>query len=121
MDPQHLVGVEIGLLDSSVFQGDLAVKCCRGAKDDRTLDLRSNGVGIDGDAAIDRANDPVNVDLSVSRHFDFGNLRHVSRKNELQGDAATETLPQRLSPAGFFRNKVEDCLCAGGLVEQSAP
>ena len=61
----------------------------------------------------------MNVDLSVSRHFDFGNLRHVSRKNELQGDAATETFRQRLSPAGFFRGKVEDCLCAGRLVEQS--
>src|SRR5215471_1536567 len=117
MDPQHLVGVEIGLLDSSVLQGNLAVKCRRDAKDDRALDLGLNGVGIDGDAAIDGADDPVNVNLSVLRHLDFGNLRHIGRKDELKGDAATEALPQRLSPASFLRSQLEDGLGAGGLAE----
>src|SRR5262249_7007062 len=121
MDPQHLVSVEIGLLDSSVLQGNLAVKCCRDAKDDRALDLSPNGVGINGDAAIDSADDPVNANLSVLRHLDFSNLRHISRKDELKGDAATETLRLGLSPAGFCSSQFEDCLGAGGLVEQSSP
>src|SRR5262249_22358272 len=121
MDPQHLVSVEIGLLDSSVLQGDFAVKCRRDAKDDRALDLGPNGVGINGDAAIDRADDPVNANLSVLRHLDFSNLRHISRKDELKGDAATETLRQGPSPAGFFRSQLEDCLGAGRFVEQCSP
>src|SRR6516162_7200428 len=121
MDPQHLVGVEIGLLDSSVLQGDLAIKCRSDAKNDRALDLGSDGVGIDGDAAIDGADDPVNANFSVLRHLDFGNLCHVGRKDELQGDAATETLSLRLSPASFLRSQVEDGLGAGGLAEQSSP
>src|SRR5262249_9146619 len=51
----------------------------------------------------------------------FGNLGHVGCKDELKGDAATETLRQRLSPASFFRSKLEDPLCAGGFAEQSSP
>src|SRR5262249_39413964 len=43
IDPQHLVSVEIGLLDPSVFEGDFAVKCRCDAKDDRALDLGANG------------------------------------------------------------------------------
>src|SRR5215472_6278531 len=68
-----------------------------------------------------RADDPANANLSVPRHLDFGNLRHIGRKDELKGDAATETLRQRLSPASFFRSQLEDCLGAGGPVEQSSP
>jgi len=102
------------LLDSSVFQGDLAVKCRSDAEDDRALDLGLDGVGIDGDAAIDRANDPVNMNLSILRHLDFGNLRHVGRKDELKGDAATETLRQRLS--SFLRSQLEDGL--GAVVDR---
>ena len=92
----------------SVLQGDLAIKCRRDAKDDRALDLRSDGVGIDGNAAIDRADKAVDANLSIPRHLDFGNLRRVGLEDELQGDAAAETLWQRLSPAGFFRRQIDD-------------
>src|SRR5262249_56676060 len=62
-----------------------------------------------------------NANISVLRHLDFGNLCHIGRKDELKGDAATETLRQRLSPASFFRSQLEDSLGAGGLAEQSSP
>src|SRR5215469_11592855 len=121
MDPQHLVGVEVGLLNSSDFQGDLTVKRRRDTKDDRALDLRSNGIGIDGNATIYRADDPMDANLSSPRHFDFCDLRHAGRKDELKRDAAAETLRQRLFPTSFFSNQLEDRLGAGGLVEQSSP
>jgi hypothetical protein len=52
-----LVGVEIGLLDTAALQRDLAIERRRDAENDRALDLRLDGVGIDNGAAIDRADD----------------------------------------------------------------
>src|SRR6266851_10386623 len=80
---QYLVGVEIGLLDTSVFDGDLAIERRRDAEDNRALDLRLDSVGIDDGAAIDRADDPPDTNRAIPRHFDFGNLRHVGREGEL--------------------------------------
>ena len=85
------------------------------------LDLRPDGVGIDDGAAIDRADDAPDANRAVLRHFDFGDLRHVGREDELERDAAADPLRQRLSPAGLFRGKLEDGLGAGRLVEESQP
>src|SRR6266567_9615201 len=52
---QDLVSIEIGLLDTAVFQRDLAMECRRDAEDDRALDLCPDGIGIDDGAAIDGA------------------------------------------------------------------
>src|SRR5260370_42403193 len=102
---QDLIFVEMVLLDGRIFERDLAIERRRDAEHDRTLDLRLDGVGIDRDAAIDRADDPADANRSGLRHLDFGNLRHVGREDELEGDAAAETLRQRLSPAGLFGGK----------------
>src|SRR5260370_42178955 len=77
---QDLVVMEVALLDAPILEGDLAIERRRDAEHDRALDLRLNGVGIDRDAAIDRADDPVDANNSVPRHLDFGNLRHVVAK-----------------------------------------
>ena len=87
IDAQHLVGVEIGLLDTAVFEGDLTIECRRDAEDDRALDLRPDGIGIDDGAAIDRADDAPDTNRTILRHFDFGNLRHIGREDELNEDA----------------------------------
>src|SRR5262245_43534243 len=118
---QHLVGIEVGLLDTAVFQRDLAVERRRDAEDDPALDLRLHGIGIDHSAAIDRADDAPDANRSVLRHFDFGNVRHVGGEDELQGDAAADPFRQRLSPAGLFRGKREDRFGARCLVEQGQP
>ena len=103
------------------MSGDLAIERRRDAEDDRALDLRPDGIGIDDGAAIDRADDAPDANRSVLRHFDFGNLRHIGREDELEGDAAADPFRQRLSPAGLFRGKLEDGFGAGRLVEEGQP
>ena len=41
---QHLVGIEIGLFDTAVFERDLAIERRGDPEDHGTLDLRLNGV-----------------------------------------------------------------------------
>src|SRR6516164_11037356 len=72
---QDLVRVEVGLLDTPVLERDLAIERGRDAEDDPALDLRLHRVGIDGRAAIDRADHPPDANRSVLAHFDFSDLR----------------------------------------------
>src|SRR5262249_26801297 len=55
IDAQHLVSIEVALLDAAVLQRDLAVERRRDAEDDRALNLRADRVWIDDGSAIDRA------------------------------------------------------------------
>ncbi len=71
---QHLISVEIGLLDTAVLQCDLAIERRRDAEDDRALNLRPDGIGVDDGAAIDCADDPADANRAILRHFDLGNL-----------------------------------------------
>jgi hypothetical protein len=57
VDPRHLVSVEVGLLDTLVLERDCAVERGGDPEDDRALDLRPDDIGIDHNAAIDRADD----------------------------------------------------------------
>src|SRR5215471_15872517 len=109
VDAQDLIVIEVDLLDATSLQGDLATKRGGDAEHD-ALKLRPDGIGIDRNAAIDRADDAADANRSVPRHLDFGNLRHVGCKDELQGHAAAETLRQRQSPAALFGGKLEDSI-----------
>jgi hypothetical protein len=51
IDAQDLVRVEIGLLDTAVLDCDLAIERRRDAEDNRALDLRPDGIGINDGAA----------------------------------------------------------------------
>ena len=66
------------------------------------LNLRADGVGIDDRAAVDRADDASDTYRPLLRHFDLGNLRHVGRKDELQGGAQADPFRQFLAPARLF-------------------
>ena len=44
---QHLVAIEVGLLDTAGLQRDLTIECRRDVEDDGALDLRVDGIGID--------------------------------------------------------------------------
>jgi hypothetical protein len=65
---QHLVAIEVGLLDTAVLQRDLTIECRRDVEDDGALDLRVDGIGIDHGATIDRADDAPDANRSVTRH-----------------------------------------------------
>src|SRR6266436_51367 len=103
IDAKDSVGIEVGLLDTAIFESDLAIERRRDTEHDRALDLRSDGIGIDDGTAIDRANDPADANRAVPRHFDFGNLRHIGSEDELDRDATADPFRQWLSPAGFLR------------------
>src|SRR5215472_8091956 len=79
VDAQDLIVIEVDLLDATILQGDLATKRGGDAEHD-ALKLRPDGIGIDRNAAIDRADD------------------------------AAETLRQRQSPAALFGGKLEDSI-----------
>jgi hypothetical protein len=65
VDTQSPIGVEIALLDAPILEGDLAVKRGGETVDDGALHLRLDGVGIDDDAAVDRASDALDGDIAV--------------------------------------------------------
>ena len=112
---QHLVGIEVGLLDTAVLQRDLAIERGRDAEDDRALDLRLDGVGIDDGAAIDRADDAPDTNGAILRHLDLGNLRHVGRRRRTAARRRGRPFGQGLPPAGLFRGKLETALARGDL------
>ena len=112
-DAQHLVGIEIGLLDTAVLQRDLAIERRRDAEDDRALDLRLDGVGIDDGAAIDRADDAPDANRSVLRHFDLGDLRQIGREDELDGDAAADSFQATAVPSRPFPRQARGRLWRG--------
>src|SRR5262249_48680825 len=115
---QHLISIEVGLLDTAVLQRDLAIEGGGGAEDNSALDLRLHRVGVDDGAAIHRTDHTANANSALVRHFDLGNVRLVAAEDELQRDAAAASFGQGLSPASFFRGKIEDRFGARRLVEQ---
>jgi hypothetical protein len=121
IDAQHLVVIEIALLDAAVLQRDLAMERCRNAKDDRALDLCLDGIGVDDGAAIDRADDAPDTDRPVLRHFNFGDQRQVGREDELEGHATPDSFGERLSPAGPFRGEHQDRFGTGCFIKESQP
>src|SRR5262245_3799146 len=71
IDAQDFVSIEIGLLHTSVFEGDLAIERRRKTEHDPALDLCAHRIGIDNDAAIDCAHDAADTQRSILRYFDF--------------------------------------------------
>src|SRR5436853_3979572 len=72
---EHLISVEIGLLNRAVLNRNRAVKGCAQAIGDRAFTLRLSAVGIDDHAAIYRGEHA----LDLGRAIGFrGNLRNLS-------------------------------------------
>ena len=67
VDPQHLVGIEVGLLDTPVLERDLAMERRRDAENDRALELGADGVRIDGGAAVSSGLVIAPISLSLHR------------------------------------------------------
>src|SRR5215471_9616060 len=118
---QHLVAIEVGLLDAAVLQGDLAMERRRDAENDRALDLRLDGVGIDDGTAINCADDAPYPHRSVLRHLNLGDVSHIGREYVLKRDASADSFRRWLAPAGFFRRKGKNGFRARRFAKESKP
>src|SRR4029079_7898415 len=86
-----------------VLERDRAVERGREPEADAAFHLRADVVGVDGDAAIDGADDAVDLELAVLVDGDLGDLRHVRTERLVHRHAASAlfaglTRLQRLSP-----------------------
>src|SRR5262249_25950665 len=86
---EHLVRIEIALLDTPVLQCNLAIKRRCDSEDDGALNLGANCVRIDDDAAIDCTDNTPDTTRPLVRPLHFGNLCHVGAEDVLDGHAAT--------------------------------
>ena len=107
VDAQHAVVMEVGLLDASLVDGDLAVERGGQAEDQPAFELRHDRVGIDGDAGIDRRGDAAQLHFALFVDFGFHHGRDEAAERRLHADAAPDARRQRLAPVGFFRHEIE--------------
>ena len=111
-DPEHRVGVEVGLLDAPLVDRDLAVEGGRQRVDEPALHLGVDLVWVDGDPAVDRTDDLVDTDRAVLGDRDLGDMRGVAAVGEADGDAPP-VARRRRAPVGLGRRQLEDRLVAG--------
>ena len=64
VDPQHVVAIEIALHDPAVVERDLRFQNRTKSEADTSLHLCAHLIGINRNAAIDGANDPVHLGTS---------------------------------------------------------
>src|SRR5690348_11536995 len=93
------VGVEVLGNDlAAVAEDDLAPGGGTECVDEAALDLGADQVGVDGDAAVEREGDLLEVDLVAAVEGDLGDLRAVAVEEAAAGDAAGAALGYRGSP-----------------------
>jgi hypothetical protein len=114
-----LISIEVGLLDAAVLERDLAVKRRSDSENDPALNLRSDDIGIDDSAAINRADDTPDTNRAVLRDFDFGDMRHVVGEGVLDRNTTANPFGQGLSPAGLLCRELEDGFGTRRLLEEA--
>ena len=94
---------------------DLDLRDVHGAESeaDAAFHLGADHVGIDGDAAVDRADDALDLDLAVG-HRHVGDLRDERAEGLVHRNAPGAAGARRSSPAGHVGRELEDA--GGGLV-----
>ncbi len=107
VDAQHAVVVEVGLLHAPLVDGDLAIERGGQAEDQPAFELRDDGIGIDGNAGIDRGGDAAQMHLALFVDFRLHHGRDETGERRLHADAASDARRQRLAPAGFLRREIE--------------
>jgi hypothetical protein len=80
---QNPARIEVGLLDTTVLERDLAIERCRQSEDDSALDLRLDRVGVDNDVAVRRAHDTTHPNLVILRHINFDDLCLIATEYKL--------------------------------------
>src|SRR6266436_320171 len=108
-NPRHLVVVEIRLLHAASIDRDRVMQSGRESVDSRALDLRANAFRIDRPAAIHGVNDTLHLHGAVF-HTDFDDSSGVTLKGIVSGDAARNSLWERLAPSSFLRRQAQHAL-----------
>ena len=88
VDPYRPIAVEVALFHASVLQRDRAVQGSGQTEERAPFHLSSDRVRIDHMAAIDGAEDAMDLDRSIRRDLDLGHPCEVTAKGELDRDAA---------------------------------
>ncbi len=91
---QHAIVVEVALLDAAVLQGDRAIQRRAQSEADAAFHLRFDDVRIDGRAAVNGANHPIDLDATCVIDADLGHLRHEGIERFAHRDAAALALGQ---------------------------
>ncbi len=85
---QHRIVVEVPLFHPPVLEGDLTVKRRGEAEDDAAFHLRADGVRVYHRTAVDRADNPMDSDLTLLGNRDFRHLSHEAAERGVHGQAA---------------------------------
>src|SRR3954469_3053400 len=91
-DAEHAVVVVVGLDHAAFVQRDLVEENRAQAEADAALHLRLHIVGVDGDAAVDRAPHALHLRQSVAAARNLGDLRDVAFERLMYGNAARTSL-----------------------------
>jgi hypothetical protein len=125
-DPRHLgqgkhrVVMEAVLHDSSVLYDYRRLERCRQTERNPAFDLRRDRVGIDHEAAVDRADHPVNSNLPRGRP----RLRDLARPAAMTvagRGAARAPIGQRRCLSRLLGGKLDHCAVARRRIEQTQP
>src|SRR5580700_4193602 len=102
----RLVVVKVALLDHAFVQGDPVAQDHGQPEPDRSLELRGDHIGVDGDAAVDRADDAVNLDLG-RRSGDLGDHGYARVERVVVGEAAAPSVLRLTIPFGLFGGQLD--------------
>src|SRR6266700_71981 len=108
VDPQHVVAVEIALDNLALIERDLGFHDCTKSEADAAFHLRANLIGIHRRAAIDGADDAVDLGKSTAIDRNLGHLRDIRVKRLGNGDAAKTASRGRRTPSGLLGGKPQD-------------
>src|SRR5690348_197701 len=106
-DSKHLVVMEIALLDSAVFDGDLARQHRSEGIVNGPFRHGAHAVRVHHCATIDGAHDAVHMHRSILVHRNFGDVGDVTAKGKMASDASAMARRQWFAPAGFLGRKFQ--------------
>ena len=111
--------MEVRLLHAALVERDL-IEQAGHRVDGAAFHLGPDLIGIDRDAAVDRADELVDAELAVGRHRHLGDVGGVAAVGERHGDAAGAPGRQRRPPVRLRRGRLEHRLVPLGLAEERA-
>src|ERR1700722_4621196 len=118
---QDAITVEVVLLDMAVLERNRAIQRCPQPEANSAFHLCGDDVGIDGRTAVDRAHDPIDLDVACIIDADLGNLGNESLERLGNRDAAALALwTGGARPAGLLGSQFQHALHAGLMLEELA-
>src|SRR5262249_25553260 len=103
----HRIGIQVLLHHSAVTDGAFLVAHGAQAECHRALGLHGHLLRVDGVTAVDRDDDPMNLELAALIHRDLCRTRAITRVAHELGDATIYSRRGRTSPANAIRHGIE--------------